>query len=79
VGSPTLARSLLRDAALEDGRSPLSFKEAFVATENRDEWQLPGDEIGAWLQSPHIQARLAELAQEEEELAGIRRLEVVRL
>lgn len=34
-----------------------------------------GDEIEAWLQSPDIQARLAELAQEEEELAEIRRLE----
>jgi hypothetical protein len=52
-----------------------SFKEGFVATEHRDEWQLPGDEIEAWVQSPDIQARLAELAQEEEELAETRRLE----
>lgn len=51
-----------------------SFKEAFVATEHRGEWQLPGDEIEAWLRTPDIQARLAELAQEEE-LVEIRRLE----
>ena len=52
-----------------------SFKEGFVATEHRHEWQLPGDEIEVWLQAPDIQAQLAELAQEEEELAEIRRLE----
>jgi len=52
-----------------------SFKEGFVATERRDEWELPGDEIEAWIQAPDIQARLAELAQEEEELAEIRHLE----
>ncbi len=52
-----------------------SFKEGFVATEHQDEWQLPGDEIEAWLQTPEIQTRLAELAREDEELAEIRRLE----
>ena len=52
-----------------------SFKERFVATERRDEWQLESDAIEAWLQTPAIQTRLAELAQEEDELAGIRRLE----
>lgn len=52
-----------------------SFKEGCVATEHRDEWLLPSDEIEAWLQTPDIQARLAELAREEEELAEIRRLE----
>lgn len=41
----------------------------------RDEWQLPGDEIEPWLQTPDIWARLAELAQEQEDLAKIRRLE----
>lgn len=51
------------------------FKERFVATEHRDEWQLPGDEIAAWLQTADIQERLAELAREDEELAEIRRLE----
>lgn len=52
-----------------------SFKERFVSTERRDEWQLPGDDIEAWLQTADIQERLAELAQEDEELAEIRRLE----
>lgn len=52
-----------------------SFKEGFVATEHRDEWQLPGDDIEAWLQTADIQERLAELAREDEELAEIRRLE----
>ena len=52
-----------------------SFKEQFVATEHRDEWQLHSDVIATWLQAPSIQARLAELAQEENELAEIRRLE----
>ncbi|MDP2948246.1 MAG: hypothetical protein Q8P22_01750 [Chloroflexota bacterium] len=52
-----------------------SFKEQFVATAHRDEWQLHSDEIEAWLQTPAIQTRLAELAQEEDELAEIRRLE----
>ena len=51
-----------------------SFKERFVATEHWDEWQLDSDAIEAWLQTPAIQTRLAELAQEEDELAGIRRL-----
>jgi len=52
-----------------------SFKERFVATERRDEWQLHSDAIEAWLQTPAIRTRLAELAQEEDELAEIRRLE----
>jgi hypothetical protein len=52
-----------------------SFKERFVATEHRDEWQLHSDDIEAWLQTPANQTRLAELAQEEDELAEIRRLE----
>ena len=52
-----------------------SFKERFVATEHWDGWQLDSDAIEAWLQTPAIQTRLAELAQEEDELAGIRRLE----
>jgi hypothetical protein len=52
-----------------------SFKERFVAIEHRDEWQLHSDDIEAWLQTPANQTRLAELAQEEDELAEIRRLE----
>ncbi len=52
-----------------------SFKERFVAPEHRDEWQLHSDAIEAWLQTPAIQTRLAELAREEEELAEIRQLE----
>ena len=52
-----------------------SFKERFVATEHRDEWQLHSDDIEAWLQTPANQTRLAELAQEEDELAEIRQLE----
>jgi len=52
-----------------------SFKEQFVATEQRDEWQLQSDVIEAWLQTPPIRKRLEELAQEQEELAEIRRLE----
>ncbi len=52
-----------------------SFKQQFVATEHRDEWQLPGDEIEAWLQTPAVRKRLEELAREEDELAEIRRLE----
>ncbi len=52
-----------------------SFKERFVAPEHRDEWQLDSDAIEAWLQTPAIRTRLAELAREEEELAEIRRLE----
>jgi hypothetical protein len=52
-----------------------SFKEAFVAIEQRDEWELHSDDIEAWLQTPANQTRLDELAQEEGELAEIRRLE----
>ncbi len=52
-----------------------SFKEQFVATEHRDEWQLPGDEIDAFLQTPAVRKRLEELAREDEELAEVRRLE----
>jgi hypothetical protein len=52
-----------------------SFKGQFVAPEHRDEWQLQSDAIEAWLQTPAIRTRLAELAQEEDELAEIRRLE----
>lgn len=52
-----------------------SFKERFVSTERRDEWQLHSGAIEAWLQTPAIQTRLAELAREEEELAEIRQLE----
>ena len=52
-----------------------SFKERFVATEQRDEWQLDSDDIEAWLHTPANQTRLAELAQQEDELAEIRRLE----
>ena len=52
-----------------------SFKEQFLAVEHRDEWQLHSDVIEAWLQTPAVQTRLAELAHEEDELAEIRRLE----
>jgi hypothetical protein len=52
-----------------------SFKGRFLATEHRDEWQLRSDDIEAWLQTPANQTRLAELAQEDSELAEIRRLE----
>jgi hypothetical protein len=52
-----------------------SFKEGFVATEFRHEWQLHSDEIEAWLQTPAIRKRLEELARDEEELTEIRRLE----
>jgi hypothetical protein len=51
------------------------FKERFLATEYRDEWQLDSGVIEAWLETPSIRARLAELAQEDDELAEIRRLE----
>ena len=44
-----------------------SFKEAFVAIEQRDEWQLHSDDIEAWLQTPANQTRLDELAQEEDD------------
>ncbi len=51
-----------------------AFKEQFVAREQGDQWQLGGDAIDAWLQAPSIQDRLTELAEEDAELAEIRRL-----
>lgn len=52
-----------------------AFKERFVAGEQGDEWHLQSDAIAAWLQSPAIKARLRELAEQDAELAEIRRLE----
>jgi len=52
-----------------------SFKERFVANEQRDEWELHSDDIEAWLRTSSIRTRLCELARENAELAEIRRLE----
>ena len=51
------------------------FKEDFLARERRDEWQIRGDVIEVWLQSPSIAALLTRVAEEEVELAEIRRLD----
>lgn len=51
------------------------FKADFLAGEQRDEWQIRGDVIEAWSRSPSIRACLERLAEEDAELAEIRRLD----
>ncbi len=48
-----------------------SFKERFVAIEQRDEWELHSDDIETWLQTSSIRTRLCELARENAELTEI--------
>lgn len=51
------------------------FKAEFLANEQRDQWQIRADVIEVWLRSPSVRACLGGLAQEDAELAEIRRLE----
>jgi hypothetical protein len=51
------------------------FKADFLAGEQRDEWQIRADVIEAWSRSPSVRACLKKLAEEDAELAEIRRLD----
>jgi hypothetical protein len=48
------------------------FKCEFIARLNGDDWRLDSNAIEAWLDTPAIQSRLAELAREDVQLSEIR-------
>ena len=51
------------------------FKAEFLASEQRDQWQIRADVIEVWLSSPSNRACLDRLAEEDIELAEIRDLQ----
>ena len=52
------------------------FKAEFLASEQRDQWQIRADVIEVWLSSPSNRACLDRLAEQDLELAELRGLEV---